>query len=221
LNSLAEEFSDETHYRAELARVYRDKAKVASRMRQVREAETAVRRSIEIFESLLAANRDSNAIRYELAKTLSTTEALGINSLLRTVRANELSSALLEQSPTLDRYKALKAHTLEALASHQMRERLAELAEKNCQEAAALYQDLIASSPELIVYRTKQAAVYESLAELKQRQNDKPAAVGYLQQAISSLSPPGRRFDSSMIARVQLQRIRNKLSRLTGQEQKK
>ena len=119
LQTLVEQQPDEVRFRAELGRVFRDKADIASRVRRRGDAEAAIRQSIEIFEDLLSKNRNADAIRYELARTLSSTEALGFNTMIRTMRANELSTALLKESPTLVRYQALKANTLQTLATHQ------------------------------------------------------------------------------------------------------
>lgn len=214
LLSLIDNQPEDVRFRAELGRVYRDKAKIASRTPRRTDAETAIRESIEIFESLLSQNRDSNAIRYELAKTLSTTETLGFNTMMRTIRANELSAALLRESPTLVRYQALRASTLQTLSTHQSRIGNSEAAERNLNDALELYESLVQSSPELMLYRTKQAAVLESLAELKQRAGDKNAAIQLFRQALRTLQPPESRFEASPIARAQLQRIRGKLNRL-------
>ena len=70
------------------------------------------------------------------------------------------------------------------------------------------------SSPELTLYRTKKAAVLESLAELQQRSGDKATAVQLLRQAQNALPPPGRQRDESPVVRAQAQRIRAKLSRM-------
>ena len=48
-SSLIESYPNELRYRAELARVFRDKAKVAARSNRNREAEGAVRESIDLF----------------------------------------------------------------------------------------------------------------------------------------------------------------------------
>ena len=173
-----------------------------------------MRRSIELFEELLSENKDSEAIRYELALTLSSTEAFGINQMLRAVRANDLSTALLANSPTIPRYQALKAHTLETLASHQQRIGRLDAAETSLVEVLRIYDSLIKDSPELSLYETRRSRVLESMADVKLRQGDSKAAIENLEQAIRRLQPRLRLPDASPVARMQLQRMKQKLSRI-------
>lgn len=214
LDDLIERSPDEIRYRAELARAYRAKAKVASKARMHRESESAVRRSIELFEQLLADHEDSAAIRYELAMTLSSTEAFGFNQLVRANRANELSTALLRTSPELPRYQALRAHTLETLAAHQRRVGRYDPAEQNLFEALRIYNSLTLASPELTLYETRRSQILESIADLKSQRGDNAAAAEYLERAIRRLQPKTRRFDMSPVARMQLQRMKAKLARV-------
>ncbi len=214
LDNLIELAPQEIRYRAELARAYRDKAKVASRANRRSESEDAVRRSIELFEQLLSDNKDSEAIRYELALTLASTEAFSFDQMLRALRANELSSALLAKSPTVPRYQALKAHALETLASHQRRVGKLDAAERNLGETMRIYNSLLADSPELSLYETQRSQALESMAEVKLRQGDADAAIEHLERAIRQLQATLRRPDSSPMARIPLLRMKQKLSRI-------
>ncbi|MFK8111153.1 MAG: protein kinase [Rubripirellula sp.] len=214
LESLIESYPNELRYRAELARVFRDKAKVAARSNRNREAEGAVRESIDLFEELLAANPESNALRYELSMTLLSTEAFGFNQRLRAVRADELSNQLLKSSPDLPRYRALKALSLEQLASHKSHRGELQLAEKHLLEAARVYTALIATSPELSLYETQRAQVLESIADIKIEQEDTQAAIVFLDRAIRLLQPRMLRTNPSPVSRIQLQRMRQKLKQL-------
>lgn len=214
LDNLIEQSPDEIRYRAELARAYRDKAKIASKARIRIESESAVRESIELFEQLLSDHQDSPAIRYELAMTLSSTEAFGFNQLIRANRANELSAALLKESPDLPRYQALRAHTLEALAAHQRRVGRYDPAERNLLDALRIYDNLTQASPELALYETRRSQALESMADLKLQSGDSAAAKEHLERAISRLQPKMRRFNTSPIARMQLQRMKQKLARI-------
>lgn len=214
LGSLIEQSPDEIRYRAELARAYRDKAKVASKAKMRAESESAVRQSIELFEQLLSDNKDSEAIRYELAMTLSSTEAFGVNQIVRANRAGELSAALLASSPDLPRYQALRAHALETLATHQQRIGRLDPAEQNLFDALQIYDTLTLASPQLSLYETRRSQTLESIADLKLKQGDSAAAMKYLEQAIRRLQPRMRRFDISPVARMQLQRMNQKLARI-------
>ncbi|MGI9472537.1 MAG: protein kinase domain-containing protein [Rubripirellula sp.] len=214
LNELLTQYPENKQYQAELARSYRDKATVASKLRMRSDAETSVRRSIELFDELLLANPTLDAIRYELALTLSSSEALSFNQMLRANRANELSSELLKESPDLPRYRALRAHTLEALAAQQQRGDRMESAERNLGEALSIYNKLVLESPELVVYQRRRSQVLESMAELKIRQGEDEEAIEYLERAVRRLSPSLRRKNVSPLVRLQIQRLNQKLLRI-------
>jgi tetratricopeptide (TPR) repeat protein len=214
LDSLIQQSPDEVRYRAELARAYRDKAKVASRLRQAADSEEAVRRSLELFEELLSKNNDSDAIRYEFAMTLTSTEAFSSDQMRRAVHANELSTALLMKSPYLPRYKALKAHTSATLAAHQQRVGQLDEAVDNLLQTLRIYSSLIADSPELKLYETRRLKTLESIADVKLLQGDSGGAITYLERAIRRLQPRLRRAEISPIARMQSQRMRQKLARI-------
>ncbi len=217
LEQLARESDTDVRYRAELARAYRDKAKVASRAKRKGESESAVRQSIELFEKLLQENQDSDAIQYELAMTLTSTEAFTFNQIVRATRANELASTLLSTAPDLPRYQSLKAHTLETLASHQQRVNRFEAAEENLFEALRIYNSLANDSPELRLYETRRAQTLESIADVKLRQGDTEAATEFLQRGIRSLQFRSRAAEFSPIARMQIQRMRQKINRINNE----
>lgn len=214
LQSLLETNPDDERYKAELARTYRDKATVASQLRRKQDSESAVRRSIDLFDELLNANPTLDAIRYELALTLSSSEALSFNQILRANRAYELSNELLRRSPDQPRYRALRAHTLEALAAQQHRTGRLELAERNLSEASRIYDSLIAESPELVVYQRRRSQTLESRADLQIRRGNDDEAIELLERAVRRLSPSLRRQDVSPLVRMQIQRMNQKLIRV-------
>jgi serine/threonine protein kinase/tetratricopeptide (TPR) repeat protein len=217
LDALIEGSPEEVRYRAELARSYRDKAKVASRAKRRSVAEESVQRSLELFDQLYSENKESDAIRYEFAMTLASTEALGFNQMLRAIQANELSTALLEQSPDLPRYRALKAHTLATLAAHQQSVGKLEQAEDNLMETLQIYSSLIAESPELRLYETRRSQTLEEIADVKLRQGDRETAISYLERAIRRLQPRLRRPEISPVVKMQLQRMHQKLNRIRSE----
>lgn len=216
LEALIEQSPEEVRYRAELARAYRDKAKVASRAKRKGESETMLRESIEMFEQLLSENRDSEAIRYELAMTFSSSPALGFHQIRRSIRANELATTLLSKSPDLPRYQALRAHTLQTLATQQMRLGRLDSAETSLVQAVRVYDALVSGSPERSLYETQRSQTLESIADVKLRQGDSDAAIDLLEQAIGRLQPQLRRPDASPVTRIQLQRLKQKLTRIRG-----
>lgn len=215
LTDLTQREPENVRYRSELARAHRDRAKVASRANQPATSEQAIRRSIDLFEQLLKENPESEAIRYELAMTLSSTEAFSFNQMMRAVRADELSTALLAGAPDLPRYKALKAHTLQTLASHRQKVGRLGQVERHLTEAIHLYDSLIDDDADLNIYETQRARAYESMADLKLRRGDPASAIDYLQLAVDRLQPRLlRRPDISPVTRMQSQRMKQKLRRL-------
>ena len=138
--------------------------------------------------------------------------------MMRLHRADSLSEELLQQSPTLPRYQALRAHVLELLALQLHRRGDLSAAEKDLDAALALYDALIKSAPELLLYKTKKSQTLESFSDLKLRAGDRSAAIAYLQRAIGELPSNGRTFTSSPIARSQLLRQRQKLDRIRNSQ---
>lgn len=214
LETLVDSHPNELRYRAELARAFRDKAKVAVRSNRIREAEKAVRDSIDLFEDLLATHPESDAIRLELAMTLLSTDSFEFNQRRRATRADELTNQLLKSSPELPRYRALKALSLRYLASHQSRLGEFDAAEGYLLEAAEVYAALIATSPELNLYETQRSQVLESIADIKIEQGDTQAAIEFLNRAIRFLQPHMQWTNPTPVTRIQIQRMRQKLKRL-------
>lgn len=224
LTELVKESPDETRFQVELARAYRDRAKVAGITRNKRESENSIRQSIDLFESLNRKYADSEAIRYELAVTLSSTEAFGVNPGRRTLRAEQLSRALLADSPDQPRYMALRAHTLTVLARFQAWRIQAgniqstghsnvQEAIKSLDEAIQIYGALMDKSPELSLYVARSSQVMEAKADLMNRQGETNSAVAILQAAIERLQQEVNRPNPSPVAKVQLQRLQQKLER--------
>lgn len=219
LNGLIDEFPDTIRYRAELARAYRNKAEVAARTRAGAEAEIAMRRAIELWEELLQQNDKSDAIRYELAMTLVSVEAIGFNQMQRALRAHELSQRLLASSPALPRYVALNARSLENLAMLKQKAGNLNAAADDYLQASRIYAYLAKSSPDISVYTTRQAQTLESLAEIKLRQQETEQARDYLELAIRQLQSLVRSDDMSPVGRIQLGRLKQLLKSLDSAEE--
>lgn len=215
LTELVDQHPDDSKFKVALARAYRDQSKVAARAGRPANSEEAVKRSIDLFESMLAENQDSESIQYELAKTLSSSEALSLNQTFRILRAEKLSESLLERSPDLPRYQALRAHVLESLATRRSRIIGKRDAESILEEALDLYDALIRDAPDYILYRTKKSQTLELYADIKLRNGERQEAIDRLEQAIAVLQVDGRTV-ASPAARMQTQKQRQKLNRIIG-----
>ncbi len=217
MTSLVEDFPDETRYAVALAAAYRDRSKVAFRAGMRAESDKAIKTSIDQFESLLDQDRRSKTIRYELAKTLSSSEALSFNQMFRLLRADTLSSDLLEHDPSQPRYQTLRAHVLERLAHY--RGRLGgkpDVAEKNLLAALELHDQLVKTSPDSPTFRVQRAQALDALADLKIKSGQREAGLRYLEQAIRELQTASRGKHNSPIIRQNLQRLRQKQSRISN-----
>ena len=79
------------------------------------------------------------------------------------MRANQLSKALLAESPSLPRYQALHAQALQSLASQQSRIGRLKFAEDNLLDALSLYDRLSSGSRQDSRYDSRRAHVLELL----------------------------------------------------------
>jgi serine/threonine protein kinase len=218
LTKLTNEYPDNQQYQVELARAYRDKAVTASLVRHRSEAENAIQRSIDLFRGLLNANPTLDAIRYELALTLCSTETFNMDRIRRSVEAHELCQKLLETSPDLPHVKALHASIRATLAERQMRTAKYKAAEDTWREVLEIYESLIQTSPNVLLYERRHSDTLESLAELKGKQGDHIAARNYLQQAIEGLQRAIKRSPDSPVMRLQLNRLIQRARRQANTE---
>ncbi|MEM1069743.1 MAG: hypothetical protein AAGI63_12660, partial [Planctomycetota bacterium] len=122
--------------------------------------------------------------------------------------------ALLKDHPDQNRYLALQARSLEVLSRHQRRVGSIEQAEDNLKKAIDHYQSVIAAAPDLRVYATYQATALESMADLKLQQKQTEAARRYLMRSVNLLRSRPNAPPASPLARMQLQRVRQKLDRI-------
>ena len=212
---LTDEFPENIDYRIMLARAYRIGSQVASQNRFPGPSQAWTRHALRILEELFGQSPGSEAIRYELAKTLASSESIGADRMVHLIRAIRMCDSLLQRNPNVLRYQALQAHTLGSVADLQMVAGANDDAMKSLRDQVAIQQQLIQESPELIMYRTKVAQTLERMSDLYNKTGQPVQAAEFLQQAIDALVPAVRRPEPSNVARVQLQRLRSKLDRIT------
>ena len=213
LTKLKQDYPEDKQYQVELARAYRDKAITASVARNREEAERAIQHSIRLFDELLAANPDLDAVRYELALTLSSSDTSNSNFLNRSIEAHELCLQLLETSPNLPHIQALYASIRATLATQQMRTGRYKNAEETLLEVLGLYEGLIDNSPDTLLYKRRRSDTLETLAELKIKQKEPDVAKNYLKEAIEQLQTAIARNPNAQIIRIQLNRLKQRLQR--------
>ena len=214
LQHLIKDSPNEVRFEVELARAFRDRAKLATMAKNRLESEAAIRQSIALFEKLLNQNSQSESIQYELATTLSSTEAFGFNTRVRAMQATKLSQILLEQAPSQPRYLALRAHTLATLAKFQLRNDGPAAALASLDEAIRIYNGLAEKSPELSLYIARLSQLLESKSDIQQQQGNTAGAIATLELAIEKLQQELMLTNDSRVIRIHLLRMRQKLSRL-------
>jgi len=212
LQSLVAENPDDPRMRVTLGRAYRDQARIASNSRA--RSDRPISSSIKIFEDLLSELPNSDSFKFELAKSLSASETVGFFQLLRTTRANDLVDSLLEKSPELPRYLALKADVIEQLANHHLRAGRTDRAAQLRITQIKLFESLIAAMPSYIPYRIRLAQSFDAMADIDQRQKNTKAAADNLRRAIEILKPLGSGPGSPRGARQVLTRVTQKLQRI-------
>lgn len=214
LIQLANQYPDETKYKSELAHAYRNRAEVLHRQRQRTDADEAIEKSVAVWEDLLKASPDSQAIRYGLASTLVVANTLGLHQLRRAVRAHEITMDLLRDSPGLPRYQALRGRSLENLAAIQARAGNEPQAARSLRDATAAYKELHAKSPEISSYAIRLSGCYERQAEAELKRGNPLAALATLQTATEMLKHSNTDSSKTSATGIELRRIENKLRRI-------
>lgn len=221
LTKLTDEYPENQRYQVELARAYRDKAVTASLARHRTLAENSIQRSIDLFRELLVANPTLDAIRYELALTLCSTENFNMDQVRRSVEAHALCQKLLETSPDLPHVKALHASIRTTLAERQMRNGNYQAAEDTWKEVLHIYDSLTQTAPNVLLYERRLSDTLEALAELERKQGNSNAARDYLEQAIERLQNAIKRSPDSPVIRLQLNRLIQRARRQANDEKPK
>ncbi len=116
LKELVAESPDNVSYQVVLGRSLRDESRVASIMNDLQRADDALRRSIEIFETLCKTHPDNAAFKYELAETLSKNVAMRAIDQQRCHRALVICDEIAKENPQVPEYRALKASALMKLS---------------------------------------------------------------------------------------------------------
>ncbi len=214
LVALVDSHPGKTKYRVELAHAYRNLAEVNKREHRNSEANEAIAKSIQTWETLLDDMPDSEALRYGLASTLLTANTLGPGQIVRAVRAHELTMSLHRDKPDLPRYQALRARSLENLATIEFRSGKTTLARRHSEEAIRAYKQLHEASPEVSNYVIRLAGCFERLADVEFRSGSSDLAITHLKSAQDSLTTAIQNERSQSALHVELHRLKKKADRI-------
>jgi hypothetical protein len=211
LIQLVDQYPDNIDYQLTLARAYRNASKVASRNRLPLPSRASIRQSVRMLDGLLREHPEAEPIRYELAKTLASSEVGGLDDMMHLTRARRLCDALLQENPDVIRYRALKAHALGRIAHMQQGISREDRAIRTLEDKIALERTLIRDAPDLPAYRIKLSQTLERLSDLNFRRGRPDAARDELSEAIEILREITGGSDPPTAARVQLQRLTGKM----------
>ena len=194
LKELTSESPENVSYQVVLGRSLRDEARIARTLRDMPRADTASRRSIELFESLCKTHPDSAAFKYELADTLSRS-----GDQQRCKRALEICEEISKENPQVPEYRALKAMTLIKLGMIAGR---TSRGEELLLQAIAIQRELADRYSDVGAYNV---TLFQSLKRLSELQD----ALGQPDKAKDSLKESNERAEREK-ARM---KINNKVQR--------
>lgn len=218
LQDLVETDPGNERYLSEMARAFRSQAELRKFGGDTQGAEQALTSSIKIFEQLLNAKDESNAVRYELALSLVANTGLRPLQRERTIRAADLCQQLLNSAPGLPRYQVLHARTLEVSGDLKAANNDLSSAESDYWQAVRIYVSLIQQTPELRQYHVRRAQALEMIADLRLAQGKVVEAREMFERAIQRLQPSPRQGAASPVLRLLLDRLKRKAAQLDPRE---
>ncbi len=163
LKQLVSESPDNVPYQVVMGRALRDESRIARVMKDAPRADEALRRSIELFESLIRSHPDSAAFKYELADTLSKNVGQRPLDLQRCTEALRISEEISRENPHVPEYRALKASILAKLSVGATPKRGEEL----LIEAVAIRRDLVDRYSDIAAYSHALILSLRKLADLQ------------------------------------------------------
>ena len=165
LKELSTESPDNVSYQVILGRSLRDESRIARMMKDMQRADDALRRSIELFETLCKTHPDSAAFKYELADTLSRNVATRALDQQRCTRALAICDEIAKENPQVPEYRALKASTLVKLSMMAGRNTRGE---ELLNEAVAIQRELASRYSDVAIYCVGLIQSLKRLSELQE-----------------------------------------------------
>ena len=164
LRELSIESPENVSYQVVLGRSLRDESRIAKTMKDIPRADDAMRRSIELFETLCKTHPDSAAFKYELADTLSRNVAMRALDQQRCTRALSICDEISKENPQVPEYRALKAS---ALVKFSMMSGRNNRAEELLNEAIEIQRELTSKYSDIAIYSIGLAQSLRRLSELQ------------------------------------------------------
>lgn len=163
LKQLVLESPENVSYQMVLGRALRDESRIARVMKDAPRSDETLRRSIEVFESLIRSHPDSSAFRYELADTLSKNTSPRPLDQKRCAEALKISEEISKENPQVPEYRALKASILTKLSVGASPSRAEEL----LLQAVDIRRDLVDRYSDIAAYGHGLVQTLRKLSELQ------------------------------------------------------
>ncbi|MFM8396566.1 MAG: protein kinase domain-containing protein [Pirellula sp.] len=161
LEELAKQEPNQTQYRLELARNYRDRMRMSRLVGNQQDFEKSLRQATEIFKGLLEKNPKSPVLKYELANLYASSLVHPAFDANRLEEALKLIQEVIDEHPAVPEYQTLYASLLarsawvQPFAPDPPTERQFERVENGInklQQSIAIHQGLVDRFPEIPLY---------------------------------------------------------------------
>jgi serine/threonine protein kinase len=161
LEELAKQEPNQTQYRLELARNYRDGMRMSRLVGNQQDFEKSLRQATEIFKELLEKNPKSPVLKYELANLYASSLVHPAFDANRLEEALKLIQEVIDEHPAVPEYQTLYASLLarsawvQPFAPDPPTERQFERVENGInklQQSIAIHQGLVDRFPEIPLY---------------------------------------------------------------------
>ena len=161
LEELSDQEPNQTQYRLELARNYRDRMRMTRLVGNQQDFDESLRQATEIFKGLLEKNSKSPVLKYELANLYASSLVHPAFDANRLEEALKLIQEVIDEHPAVPEYQTLYASLLarsawvQPFAPDPPTERQFERVENGInklQQSIAIHQGLVDRFPEIPLY---------------------------------------------------------------------
>lgn len=217
LNELTDSEPAQRRYSLELARAYREKARILYRIDRDEDSRQSYSDALAIFARLVNKNHGPKGVlEYELILTLIRSQSESTRrSLGKALKSTESAEKLAAEYPDTPKYQALHAISLESAGQIAASIGNADSAIDLFSKARSEYTMLLGQDASNLIFEFRRALVAESLGELYYRSNQRALAEEVQTQSLAALTDAydrSKRNRSSLSIRIGqlIERLRNK-----------
>ena len=185
LKTLVAESPENIPYKLVLARALKDETRIAKLSNDLPRADDAMMRSVEILEVLCKSHPESSAFKFELADTLGTSIGMRPVDMQHANRSLAICEQILQESPSVPEYLALKASSLVKIGSiTQFKGGSNQKAEEFFIEAVQIQKGLVNRYPDVALYTVSLGLYLRQLGDVQLSMKKPEKAKEYFNQAI-------------------------------------